>query len=356
MLHTRVDTVLTAVPWGEQVASVAAGASVTLVGGPSWDTYLVDTNGQRGWVAAGDLSWSVTPAPRTATRLTLRELNGELADAVAVNDANVSVAVYDPTGNRLYSGGSAGPVAGASLSKALLMAVSLWQAQQSGGDPSGWLVPMIEFSDNDAANEVWLEIGGVEGVLAFLDANGIGGFSVPDAWDWGQIAADASAWAVFFALLGSGQVLDAPHTAYALGLFHSVMPEHRFGVLTEGENRLSIGKNGWYLDEPAETGVFEWRINSAALFDTPEGSAGLAPLVVVSLSRYPGEWGEEWGIDVAADVADRVAGVADQLWANGYLATAPPTLQRVTAPTTSIVQRKTQQHPRTLPVERSRQD
>ena len=139
--------------------------------------------------------------------------------------------------------------------------------------------------------------------MTFLADTHLDEFVVPHPYDWGAISAEAPAWATFLGLLGSGQLLSPADTAYALGLMQAVISDHRWGVLTPGPDRLGIGKNGWYLDEE---GAFDWRINSAGFVDSSEGPLGVAPLVVVSLSRYPGELGMSWGVEFAHGVADAV--------------------------------------------------
>jgi hypothetical protein len=97
----------------------------------------------------------------------------------------------------------------------------------------------------------------------------------------------------------------------------SEISDHRWGVLTPDAARLSVGKNGWYLDEDD---AFDWRINSAGFIDASDGALGVAPLVVVSLSRYPGELGMGWGVEFAQGVADAVVARAGHRWWESQLA------------------------------------
>lgn len=310
---TRVDTTLYSAPGGgDTLGSAPGGTTLDLLGGPSYDWYYVGNGAVAGWVRFADLSWSTAGDPRNAPTYTLSSLGGDVAERVAsVNDV-ASVAVYDPLTNRMYDGGGAGPVAAASLSKVLLLTAALQITERRLGDVDrGALATMIEYSDNDAANDVWNAIGGDAGAAAFLMDNNLDGFEIPNPYDWGAISAEAPAWATLLGLLGSGQLLSAPDTAFALGLLHDVIGEQRWGVLTPAADRLSIGKNGWYVDEGD---AFDWRVNSAGFVDSADGALGVAPLVVVVLSRYPGERGMDWGVANAAAITDAVVARAERRW------------------------------------------
>jgi hypothetical protein len=319
---TRVAVTLYDAPGGSvERAQLPAGTSVSVLGGPSDDWYYVGAGTDAGWAPFSALSWSSLPDARHPALYTLGSLSSGLAQHVAAAADAVSVAVYDPLNGRMYAGGHSGPVGAASLSKTLLLTIALRQAEDSGvplgDDERSTLASMIEWSDNDAANTVWNMIGLDDGALAFLATNHLTGFDVPDPYDWGAISAEAPAWATFLSLLGGGQLLTPADTAYALSLMQAVIVDHRWGVLTPGPDRLSIGKNGWYLDEDD---AFDWRINSAGFLDSSEGPLGVAPLVVVSLSRYPGELGMNWGVDFAQGVADAVVDWAGHRWWEAQLA------------------------------------
>jgi hypothetical protein len=83
----------------------------------------------------------------------------------------------------------------------------------------------------------------------------------------------------------------------------SVIEEHRWGVLTRRDDSVSFGKNGWYLDED---GSFSWRVNSAGFVSVAEPDANVTPRVVVVLTRYPGENGMSYGVDLATRITGSV--------------------------------------------------
>jgi hypothetical protein len=312
----RHDTTLwSTASGGEVIGTLPAGSTLRVVGGPSYDAYLVNSGELTGWAPFSALAWTTAHDPRAAASHTLASLDPEVANEVAAVADVVSIAVYDAGTGRLYAGGASGPVAGASLSKVLLTVVALKQVEQSGAETSAelraMLSLMIEFSDNDVANTVWTAIGGQEGVMAFTADQDLPGFVVPDPFDWGAISGTAADWARLLSLLGDGQILSPANTALALELMENEIEDHRWGVLAPGDDRISVGKNGWYDDaEPA----YQWRVNSAGFVDTVAGPLSIDPLVVVVLTRYPGDDGMAWGVDLADMVVERVVATEEHRW------------------------------------------
>lgn len=255
------------------------------------------------------LAWPPTTDPRLARHLPLMAFDGHIAARVHYVRETTSVAIYDPHSNRVYSGGDAGPIAGASLSKVLLAIIALQQLEQRGaGDNEiaaarAVIYPTIAYSDNDVANDIWEIIGRQTALDAFTTRYGLTGFSAPDPWDWGQVSATARDWAIMFAMLGSGQILNEANTAALLSMMDNVIEEHRWGVLLRRDDSISYGKNGWYMDENEP---FDWRVNSAGFVSVAGPDADVTPRVVVVLTRYPGENGLSYGVNLATRITDSV--------------------------------------------------
>jgi hypothetical protein len=255
------------------------------------------------------LAWPRAADPRHARQLPLTAFDGRIAASVYFVRETTSVAVYDPRSNRVYSGGESGPIAGASLSKVLLAIIALQQLERR--EPSdeeiastrALIYPTIAYSDNDYANDIWELIGRQEAVNAFAVEQGLPGFRAPHPWDWGQISATGRDWAILFAMLGSGQILNPDNTATLLAMMGDVIEEHRWGVLTRRDDSVSYGKNGWYMDEDES---FAWRVNSAGFVSVAEPDAGMTPRVVVILTRYPGRDGMSYGVEFATRFTDSV--------------------------------------------------
>ena len=255
------------------------------------------------------LAWPRATDPRHARQLPLSAFDGHIAAHLYFVRETTSVAVYDPGSNHVYSGGEAGPIAGASLSKVLMAVIALQQAEARGaGDGESdavraMIYPTIAYSDNDYANDIWEMIGRQEAVATFASQSGLTGFTAPHPWDWGQVSATARDWAILFAMLGSGQLLNDANTAALLSMMDSVIEEHRWGVLNRRDDSVSYGKNGWYLDEEH---AFNWRVNSAGFVSVAEPDANVTPRVVVVLTRYPGEDGMSYGVDLATRITNAV--------------------------------------------------
>jgi hypothetical protein len=255
------------------------------------------------------LAWPGQTDARHAHNRPLTAFDGRLAARVYLARQTTSVAIYDPASNSVYSGGDAGPVAGASLSKVLMAVIALQQAEQRGASESeiagmrALIFPTIAYSDNDYANDIWALIGRRDGVVAFANQTGLTGFSAPHPWDWGQVSATARDWAILFAMLGGGELLNESNTSALLAMMDSVIEDHRWGVLTRREDSISYGKNGWYMDED---GPLTWRVNSAGFVSVAEPDAKLTPRVVVVLTRYPAEEGMSYGVDFATHFTDKV--------------------------------------------------
>jgi hypothetical protein len=255
------------------------------------------------------LSWPGSPDPRRASILPLSAFDGRLAAHVYLIREITSIAVYDPASNRVYRGGEAGPIAGASLSKVLMAVIALRQLEERGASEDerasveSLIYPTIAYSDNDYANDVWALIGRQDAVTEFVAQTGLTGFSAPHPWDWGQISATASDWAVLFAMLGSGELLNQSNTAAMLSMMDDVIEEHRWGVLSPRDDSVSYGKNGWYMDEED---AWDWRVNSAGFVSVAEPDHDVTPRVVVVMTRYPADDGISYGIELATRVTDRV--------------------------------------------------
>jgi len=251
------------------------------------------------------LAWPGKTDVIHARRLPLTSFDGRLASRIYVTREMTSVAIYDPASNHVYSGGEAGPIAAASLSKVLMGIIALQQAEERGADEHevngvrAMIYPTIAYSDNEYANDVWAMIGRQEAVAAFAERHGLHGFSAPHPWDWGKVSATASDWAMLFAMLGSGDLLNDDNTAALLAMMDSVIEEHRWGVLTRRDDAISYGKNGWYMDEEE---AVTWRVNSAGFVSVAEPDEQVTPRVVVVMTRYPGQEGMAYGVDFATRV------------------------------------------------------
>ncbi len=212
-----------------------------------------------------------TVAPTTTTsRPRLAPALGAVAGVtafMATRPGNVTAAVYDfRTGQlSLYRPGVAEITA--SIVKVDILATLLSQAKARGrGLTTSELDradDMIDESDNDAASDLWDEVGGSAGLAAFNAAIGLTG-TVPNAPGyWGRTTTTAADQvALLRALVSPTPALDAASRAEALELMADVEPSQRWGVATGVPAGVGVAlKNGW-LPEP--TG---WQVNGLGIVD-----------------------------------------------------------------------------------------
>jgi beta-lactamase class A len=121
---------------------------------------------------------------------------------------------------------------------------------------------MITRSDNDAASDLWADVGR-RYLQHFLDLAGMTQTSLGPGGYWGltQITA-RDEMRLLRLLLTKNTVLDAASRDYALGLMARVIPSQRWGVTAGAPRGLTVHvKNGWL---PLAT--HGWRIHSIGCF------------------------------------------------------------------------------------------
>jgi beta-lactamase class A len=122
---------------------------------------------------------------------------------------------------------------------------------------------MITESDNDAASDLWAELGR-KYLQHFLDVAGMRHTGLGPGGYWGltQITANDQVVLLRLLLLNSNTVLDAASRSYALKLMAEVIPAQRWGVPVGAPASLTVHvKNGWL---PLAT--HGWRIHSIGAF------------------------------------------------------------------------------------------
>jgi len=252
---------------------------------------------------------SLTPSPsRTPTLSPSRATSAQAAVAQAVGKLDpagrLSVAVTDAGGGALASYDSGGTAYDtASIVKVDILAALLVREQHTSSGLSArqrqLATSMIESSDNDAANELWGDIGTAPGLAAANRALGLHRTTGGDGYLWGltQTTADDQI-ALLRAVFGSGRSpLTAASRAYVSGLMTSVSDGQRWGVSAADSNDAGFAlKNGWL--QRSATGL--WDINSIGEV-TYDGHR----LLVSVLSS--GQRSEQAGIDQVERVAHAVA-------------------------------------------------
>ncbi len=163
------------------------------------------------------------------------------------------------------------------------------------------LTPMIEVSDNNAAQQVFNIVG--QGGLAAL-AHRVGMTNFATSSIWGETHITASDQTKYFLHIDS--YIPARHRAYAMHLLASITPSQRWGI---GE----VAPKGWQLYFKGGwgygTGLLDHQV---ALF-----TRGCARVSIAVLSMYDGS--HPYGKDTLKGLFSRLL--------NGGLPTAPKSWQ-----------------------------
>ena len=154
----------------------------------------------------------------------------------------------------------------ASVVKVDILATLLWQHQRSGSQLSDGqrdeAEAMIAESDNDAASELWDDIGGGSGLAAANGAFGLTQTTPGPDGAWGSTATTASDQIRLLSMLtDESGPLSADSRSYELGLLADVESDQRWGVpaaATDAASAVYV-KDGW-LSASSDNGL--WIVNS----------------------------------------------------------------------------------------------
>ena len=186
----------------------------------------------------------------------------------------------------------------ASIVKAIILAALLRWHQESGKPLSSWeqdeATLMITQSDNDAATDLWNEVG-MRSLQHFLDLAQMDQTQLGQDGYWGLTQVTAHDEMLLLKLLTRpNSVLSAPSRSYQLGLMARVTAWQRWGTPAGAPAGVTVHvKNGWL---PDGTG---WHVNSIGAFTGRDTNYLIAVLTDNNAS-------EQEGIDTIEDVARAV--------------------------------------------------
>jgi len=187
----------------------------------------------------------------------------------------------------------------ASVAKVMTMLTLLDQANQGGErltpEQQDMLDWMMIYSDNDAADTLWTELGGAPAIAAYLDTRGINGMTPDPDGFWGDSLASPSAVTQLLAEPIENPSVDySSRQAIALMSHTDVWP--RWGILAgvpDDTPGWVVGvKDGWY---PADDG---WWVNSVGFIIPDNG--GPAYIIAIMSDGQPDL---EYGIETIETVA-----------------------------------------------------
>jgi Beta-lactamase enzyme family len=213
----------------------------------------------------------------------------------------VLAGVYDLRTGQTWTIGSGPPQDEASIVKLDILETLLRQRAGQGTALSAadqsLARQMIEDSDNDAATDLWNEVGGASGISTFNEAAGLArttpsgcvqcpGFPWPG---WGlTTTVPADQLALLREIVEPGPLLPAAARAYALSLMENVTEAQRWGVSGGVPAGVTVAlKNGWLPLNPSST---DWQVNSIGWVS----GQGRDYLIAVVTTGSPTE---QYGID-----------------------------------------------------------
>ena len=201
---------------------------------------------------------SQSPPPPTAQQ----NLTAAVAPVVAQNGGNVAVAVDDlSTGMTAGYDGSTEFVT-ASIVKVDILATLLYQLQQTGqsvdADDQYQAQTMIENSDNDAASDLYAEVGGPQAIDNANQVFGLSQTTVGTDGYWGLTTTTAADQIQLLrTVFTSPSPLSPESQSYIQGLMSQVESDQQWGVPAAADPGTPfMVKNGW-LPNPTL-----WEINS----------------------------------------------------------------------------------------------
>jgi hypothetical protein len=234
-------------------------------------------------------------------------LAAAMAPLSASKTGDFSIAVLDQETGVTASFNPDETYATASIVKADILAVLLYQSQQQGtpltDDEDTAATKMIEASDNDSATALWDDVGSAAGMTTANHAFGLHDTVAGTDDYWGLTTTNvADQLTVLSVLTSPKSLLDDASRKYAADLMHQVEPDQVWGVSAAADPGTTPAlKNGWL---PVDSDNDLWAVNSIGQIS----HSGHTYLVAYLSSSQPDE---QTGIDQASAVSKAaVAAVA----------------------------------------------
>jgi beta-lactamase class A len=188
--------------------------------------------------------------------------SASLAAYLATRTDNVTAALYNVTTHQTYIYRPGIRQVTASMEKIDILAVLLWESQNDHRSLTAkelsLATKMIEYSDNKAAESLWVTIGQLPDVTEFN--NDVHYTQSITSWDWGEFdTTPHDQLQLLKTILFPNKYLDAASQEYEQDLMENVVDYERFGIPTGVPTNATVGvKNGWYPE--SATG---WQVNTA---------------------------------------------------------------------------------------------
>jgi hypothetical protein len=188
--------------------------------------------------------------------------SASLAAYLATRTDNVTAGLYNVATHQIYLYRPGILQVTASMEKIDILAVLLWEHQNAHTPLTTQelsLAPkMIEYSDNTAAESLWVTIGQLPSVTKFnKDLKYTQSIT---NWDWGKFDTDPrDQIQLLKTILFPNNYLDPASQQYEQNLMEHVVDYEHWGIPTGVPTAATVGvKNGWYPEKA--TG---WQVNTA---------------------------------------------------------------------------------------------
>lgn len=231
-----------------------------------------------GTLSEQELAVAATATPEQAVRLAL--------DGLGAHHGRYALAVEDLTsGHSAAHGSSSETFTSASIIKVDILAALLLQTQDRGGRLSSaqrqLVSDMIRFSDNDAAQKLWIDIGRRQGLDAANARLGLTPAHAGQSVAWGLTRTTArDQISLLKAVFTQDSPLNAASRSYVRALMSTVTDGQNWGVGAAGApGDQPALKNGWLPDGTPQ----RWVVNSMGIVER----AGHTLLVVVLTDGQP---------------------------------------------------------------------
>lgn len=225
--------------------------------------------------ATGDAAEQRAAVPADAVRRDEAALAAQLREYDDAGPAELAVTIVDDRTGSTFRYRSEEAFETASVVKVEILAALLLRAQRAGrpldASERALAEAMITRSDNDAASELWDEIGGASGLRAASTSFGLTSTEPDGDGAWGLTVTSADDQArLLGAVAGSAGPLTAANAAYLFGLMREVVAEQAWGVGSAPRaGEWAAVKNGWL----SGTWRGGWTINSVGRITGDHGTA-----------------------------------------------------------------------------------
>jgi hypothetical protein len=188
--------------------------------------------------------------------------SASLSAYLATRTDNVTAALYDVTTHQTFIYRPDIDEVTASMEKIDILAVLLWESQNEHRSLTAremtLAAKMIEYSDNNAAESLWVTIGQLPTVSEF-NKDLHYSQSITN-WDWGLFdTTPRDQLQLLKTILFPNEYLNEDSQEYEQDLMQNVVDYERFGIPTGVPTNATVGvKNGWYPE--TTTG---WQVNTA---------------------------------------------------------------------------------------------